>query len=184
LGAGEYVRIPITVEPDAGFLIAEFSAEVSSDGVGNDGDVSTANNTDSQQFMTSSAAERESFTRPSGNDAPTVLPIEVESTSGDSIDIDVTEFLKDREYDEMEIIDFTQPTDNSGEVELSATTFTFSAEEDFVGDTTFEFSVQDIRGEKVIAPIFISVYPTELPKSGGGSLIERFKTFVSSIFEK
>jgi len=182
LGAGEYVRIPIAVEPDAGFSIAEFSAEVSSDGVGNDGDVSTTNNADSQQFATSSDAEQETFTRPSGNRAPTVLPIEIESTSGESTEIDVTEFLEDREYDEMEIIDFTQPTNDSGEVELSATTFTFSAEENFVGDTTFEFSVKDIRGKTVDALVSITVYPSELPKSGGGTLIEKINVFISSIF--
>jgi uncharacterized repeat protein (TIGR01451 family) len=184
LGAGEYVRIPITVEPEAGFSNVEFSAEVSSDGIGNDGDVSTQNNVDSQQFVTSSDPEQETFSRPSGNKAPTVLPIEVESTSGESLEIDVTEFLKDREYDEMEVIDFTQPTNDSGEVDLSATTFTFSAEENFVGDTTFEFSVKDIRGKTVDALVSITVYPSELPKSGGGTVIEKIGAFLYSIFSK
>jgi len=182
--AGEFVQIPITVEPDADFTGGTFSVEVFSGGIGNDGDVSAANNSDSEQFVTTADPESENISRPEKNTPPTVLPIEIESVSGGALVIDVTEFLQDPEYDETEIVDFTQPSNDAGLVELSGTTFTFLPEPTFIGDTTFDFTIKDIRGKKVIAPISVSVYPSELPKSGGGSLFERFKAFVSSIFEK
>jgi large repetitive protein len=184
LGAGEYVRIPITVEPEADFGSAEFSAEAISEAGSNDGDVSSVNNVDSAQFVTTEAASQETISRPGGNSAPNVSPIEVDATSGEAIEIDVTQYLRDREFDEMEIADFSQPTDDAGSVDLAGSTFTFTAEENFIGDSTFEFSVTDIRGKQVDGLIAISVYPSELPKSGGGTFFEKVKIFISSIFSK
>ena len=178
------MRIPITIEPEADFGSAEFSAEAISEAGSNDGDASSLNNVDSAQFVTTESASQETIARPSGNSAPNVSPIEVDATSGEAIEIDVTQYLRDREFDEMEIADFSQPTDDAGSVDLAGSTFTFTAKDNFVGDSTFEFSVTDIRGKQVDGLVAISVYPSELPKSGGGTFFEKVKIFISSIFSK
>jgi uncharacterized repeat protein (TIGR01451 family) len=182
LGAGEYVSIPITVEPTVESESFTFTTEVFSGEVGNDGDVNNLNNVSTEQVMSSSEPTEQSLTPPAKNKAPTVLPIEIELDAGQTAEIDVTEFLRDSDFDEMEVVSFTNPTDGSGQVALNASVFFFTASEDFYGVTNFKFKVSDIREKEKQASVDFIVYPNELPDSGGGSIFQQVTAFFKSIF--
>ena len=182
LGAGEYVSIPITVEPTVESESFTFTTEVFSGEVGNDGDVNGLNNVSTEQVTSSSEPTEQSLTPPAKNKAPTVLPIEIDVDAGQTVQIDVTEFVQDSEFDEMEVVSFTSPSDASGQVTLNASVFSFTADEKFDGLTNFKFKVSDIREKGKQASVDIIVYPTELPDSGGGSLLQKAEAFLKSIF--
>ena len=159
----------------------EITGEVT--GSATDGDPNSENNFASALLNIIPATEIPEETFPPGpNTAPNVEDIAAETDQGTTVVIDVSDAISDAEFDELEIVDTTTPTDESGTITQSGTALTFKPASEFSGETSFDYTVSDIRGAQTTGTITVTVYPNELPAAGGGSLLERIAIVISNIF--
>lgn len=106
------------------------------------------------------------------NHAPTVLPISVSVTGGQSIDINVLGYASEPDGDPMTVTGFSQPTDGNVS-QLSSDTIRYSS---YVGadrSVSFTVTVSDNRGASttavVTAHVTSGVVPTPCSTDFGGS---------------
>ena len=159
----------------------EITGEVTSSAT--DGDPNSENNFGSALLIIvpSTPIPEQTFT-PGLNTAPIVEDITAETDQGTAVVIDVSEAISDTEFDELEVVDTTTPTNESGTITQSGTALTFKPASEFSGETSFDFTVSDFRGAQTTGTITVTVYPNELPAAGGGSFLERIARVISNLF--
>jgi hypothetical protein len=142
--ASEYVTITIPVVLPANSSVYDFAIAVTSSG----NDASADNNGQSISLPSNSAATSvQTFVAMPKNKKPKAKPVSVITKRNTAIGIDVTSLISDPNYDEM-TLKFTKPNKKQGSVTLSGNTFTFTPKKNFVGTSTFYYTVTDIKGAK------------------------------------
>jgi large repetitive protein len=141
--ASEYATITIPVVLPAEGSVYDFAISITSLS-----DASTANNGQSVALPSNSSSTAvQTFVSMPKNKKPKAKPTSVVTKRNTAIGIDVTSLISDVNYDEMSL-KFTKPNKKHGSVTLSGNTFTFKPKKNFVGTTTFYYTVVDIDGAK------------------------------------
>ena len=89
------------------------------------------------------------------NAAPTAEDDEATVTAGLSIDIEVLENDSDPEDDDLEIVSITEPEHGSAEIDRDE--IEYEADEDFAGEDSFEYTIDDGNGNQATATVEITV---------------------------